>query len=154
MTLNKPITNGIGSLFWKPQSYSARQYLRIKTFRGCRASLYYIWPEFGNLTKVHAYRRGKRPLGVFKSIDEAKLVCESHYLETIKPKSENLYKITATYEVDGIRFAGTTAETLGDAYGVTFPTEQAAINAAKDLQDDLEGLSSTTLYEVEIVLDI
>lgn len=65
------------------------------------------------------------------------------------------YKITATAtDSNGVCISSNTAETLGDAYGVTYLTKERADEVAEDLSSDLPEGYETTMYSVdEIEID-
>lgn len=60
------------------------------------------------------------------------------------------YKITATAtDSNGVRISSNTAETLGEAYGVTYLTRERAEEARDNLASDLPEGYETSEYEVE-----
>lgn len=64
-----------------------------------------------------------------------------------------MYRVTASYERDGLLLDASQAEVLGDAYGRTYATEAEAEAVAQELADTIAdyGLDPTTTYSVEPV---
>lgn len=61
-----------------------------------------------------------------------------------------VYKITATAaDSNGVLISSNTAETLGDAYGVTYLTRERAEEVRDDLASDLPEGYETSEYEIE-----
>lgn len=64
-----------------------------------------------------------------------------------------MYRVTASYERDGLLLDASQAEVLGDAYGRAYATEAEAEAVAQELADTIAdyGLDPTTTYSVEPV---
>lgn len=61
-----------------------------------------------------------------------------------------MYKITASYDRNGTRTDTSTDSVLGDAYGQTYPTREAAQAVADGLQASIADydLDASTEYQV------